>query len=240
MRHGPAILLALSLTLALSSVPGPSPARAASFDCARATAADERAVCADPRLSELDSALGAAYDQARRGATAEDRARLMAAARAFLAGRRSCGTDRACLLSAYAGGIAGYGRYGSAVQVPPWVNALDMAGGGTPKATALPQLAGQCATTRVAQIGARLEGEPPGSFQSGTSVEFANGGHQVSYEREEAIVASRPGDSVVMCLISVPRDCPAGDVRGRIYTATNLRTRGTWSLPDAQHSCGGA
>ena len=31
-----------------------------------------------------------------------------------------------------------------------------------------------------------------------------------------------------------------GDQRGRIYQARNLRTGGTWTLPDSQHSCGGA
>ena len=31
-----------------------------------------------------------------------------------------------------------------------------------------------------------------------------------------------------------------GDERGRVYSGTNLRTRGSWQLPDAQHMCGGA
>jgi hypothetical protein len=41
-------------------------------------------------------------------------------------------------------------------------------------------------------------------------------------------------------LVSIPKGCPKGDHRGKIYKATNLRTHGQWTLPDAEHSCGGA
>jgi hypothetical protein len=43
-----------------------------------------------------------------------------------------------------------------------------------------------------------------------------------------------------MCLVQLPFACPAGDVRGRWYTTTNLRTLESWTLPDAEHGCGGA
>ena len=52
--------------------------------------------------------------------------------------------------------------------------------------------------------------------------------------------ASRPGDVVRVCLVSIPRPCPPGDKRGRVYKTTNLRTHGEWTLPDSEHSCGGA
>ena len=77
-------------------------------------------------------------------------------------------------------------------------------------------------------------------FDSGTSIEFANGGYQVSYDRELALIGSHPGDKVVMCLISIPQLCPPGDNRGRSYTVTNIRTQQTWTLEDSQHMCGGA
>jgi len=95
-------------------------------------------------------------------------------------------------------------------------------------------------TTQVVGITARLEGEPQGSFESGAAINFANGGHQVSYDPEPALIASRPGDPAIMCLTTVPRACPPGDDRGRYYTVTNLCTRASWSLPDSQHLCGGA
>jgi hypothetical protein len=109
-------------------------------------------------------------------------------------------------------------------------------------AAGLPVRIGQCSTTTVKQVETRLvdgsTNQPmPGS---GSAIEFANGGYQVSYDQVPAVDRSRPGDPVAMCLVSVPRHCPPGDDRGRMYKTTNLRTRGSWTLPDAEHECGGA
>jgi hypothetical protein len=109
-------------------------------------------------------------------------------------------------------------------------------------AVGLPVRIGQCSTTTVKQVETRLvdgsTNQPmPGS---GSAIEFANGGYQVSYDQVPAVDRSRPGDPVSMCLVSVPRHCPPGDDRGRMYKTTNLRTRGSWTLPDAEHECGGA
>jgi len=100
----------------------------------------------------------------------------------------------------------------------------------------LPTQVGQCTQTTIARIEYRLQGMP----QSGSAVSFANRGYQVSYDTVPAIVHSRAGDPVRMCLVKVPRGCPPGDSRGREYTTTNLRTHESWTLPDAEHSCGGA
>ncbi len=77
---------------------------------------------------------------------------------------------------------------------------------------------------------------------SGSAVSYSNGGYQVSYDTVPAIHRSRKGDPVELCLTFVPDSCeaPRGDVRGRFYLGRNLRTGGTWTLPDSQHSCGGA
>jgi hypothetical protein len=109
-------------------------------------------------------------------------------------------------------------------------------------AAPLPAAVGQCSETRIAKIGERLEdgvtGRPmPGS---GSAVTFANRGYQVSYDEEPAIQRSRRGDPVRICLVKLPQNCPRGDNRGRIYTTTNLRTGESWTLPDSEHSCGGA
>ena len=53
----PAVLLGLILFTASSS--------AASFGCTRAAISDEKAVCANPRLSTLDELMGKAYGQAK-------------------------------------------------------------------------------------------------------------------------------------------------------------------------------
>lgn len=95
---------------------------------------------------------------------------------------------------------------------------------------------GDCEKTRISQIGSRLEGEP----DSGASVQYANGIFGVSYRRVRGLLQSRVGDDVIVCLISVPQDCPPGDDRGRIYGAINMRTNHKWELPDSSHECGGA
>ncbi len=109
---------------------------------------------------------------------------------------------------------------------------------GAPPAGAapLPTQVGACSITIVKQVESRLQGMP----NSGSAISYENGGYQVSYDMISAIEASRPGDPVRLCLLSIPQNCPPGDARGRIYRATNLRSKGTWKAPDAEHSCGGA
>lgn len=109
-------------------------------------------------------------------------------------------------------------------------------------AATLPQQTGDCAHTAVAHIGTRLQDVRTGRDipDSGTAVWLRNGGYQVSYEPDRAVQDSRPGDPVLMCLVKLPEHCPPGDQRGRWYTVTNLRTLRSWTLPDAEHSCGGA
>ncbi len=108
-------------------------------------------------------------------------------------------------------------------------------------AEALPKHVGQCADTKVLRVETRLvDGSGQPVKGSGSAVEFVNGGYQVSYDTIPEVEASRPGDVVRVCLISIPHPCPPGDKRGRVYKTTNLRTKDSWTLPDAEHSCGGA
>jgi hypothetical protein len=100
----------------------------------------------------------------------------------------------------------------------------------------LPTQVGQCVQTQISQLGSRLEGDP----QSGSEVTYANGGVGVSYELVKSLARARVGDPVKLCLVSIPQDCPPGDDRGREYSAVDLRTHGKWTLPDAEHMCGGA
>jgi hypothetical protein len=113
---------------------------------------------------------------------------------------------------------------------------------GIAAADPLPTQIGQCTNTTIKDVTTRLQdgatNRPiPGS---GRAVDFANGGYQVSYDTITAIAQSRAGDSVTMCLVSIPQGCPPGDNRGITYKTTNQRTQGTWTLPDSEHMCGGA
>jgi len=105
-------------------------------------------------------------------------------------------------------------------------------------AAPLPKRVGSCTETFVARIDSRLEGMP----DSGSAISFTNGGYQVSYDIVPAINRSELRDKVKVCLTFIPNCSHAipGDRRGRIYKTTNLRTGEQWTLPDSQHSCGGA
>jgi len=77
-------------------------AQAASFDCAKATTADENAICDDPALSALDSEMGGLWYAYSRfpflmgaSGTRHDEAE------AFLKRRAACGSDVSCLRDAY-------------------------------------------------------------------------------------------------------------------------------------------
>ena len=231
MRH--LLILLTFVTLSLG-------AKAASFDCGRASTPDERAVCADPQLSQLDSIAGEAFSRVRQVAGP---AEIMPIARDFLADRRACGAATACIMASYVAVIGTYQDRGSKIAIPVWASATAIAGSDTLQSGTIPKSIGQCVRTTVARVTPRLDpGHPPTSsdFDSGTAIVFTNGGSQVSYEREEPLLSSQRGDDVVVCLTSIPRHCPPGDVRGRTYAATDLRTRASWWLPDSEHSCGGA
>jgi uncharacterized protein len=219
-------------------------AHAASFDCAKATTPDEHAVCNDPQLSLLDELVAKAFAQAKQASGSADQERsVLAYARTFQKDRKACQTDRSCIFGSYVGVWFNYQNLGAKDPMAAWVTAPAIAGNRPPVSGPLPARIGQCATTQIVDITPRLDpGHPPTNqdFDSGTAINYRNSGHQVSYDREPALLNSKPGDSVAMCLVAVPHDCPPGDNRGRLYTVTNVRTAATWTLPDSQHSCGGA
>ena len=105
----------------------------------------------------------------------------------------------------------------------------------------MPKHLGDCAKTKVSRIETRLvDGDGKPVADSGSAIDFVNGGYQVSYDQVAAIDSSRPGDPAEVCLVSIPKGCPKGDHRGKIYKTSNLRSHAQWTLPDAEHSCGGA
>jgi uncharacterized protein len=210
-----------------------------SFDCDKAHTQDEHAICADGRLAELDQALSIAYNQAERKYRDESRE----VAQGALAARHSCGGDRLCILDQQVSAITTFSNLGSEVPVPPWVGSYRVElfkNRSEPPITTLPHQIGQCTITKIASISTRFGEELKPEPEDGTAVTFANGGLQISYNYEPDVAKSHIGDEVLLCLVSVPKDCPTGDDRGKIYSATNLNTVGSWLLPDAQHSCGGA
>ena len=100
----------------------------------------------------------------------------------------------------------------------------------------LPTAVGKCAVTDISKVGTRLDGVAG----SGSAVNYIDGVMQVSYQTVRSVRDWEVGDRVNLCLVSVPKNCPAGDGRGKLYKATNLRTKETWQAYNSEHSCGGA
>lgn len=80
----------------------PLSAGAASFDCSKAAAPDEKAICADPALSNLDTQMATLYGvrmeipmlMGARGDAQDEQ-------ETWLQTRGQCGSDIACLTNAY-------------------------------------------------------------------------------------------------------------------------------------------
>ena len=98
MRLAPALAL---LTLALSTAAAPTAALAASFDCAKARAADEKAICAYRPLNDQDVRLDLLYDIHRHTLAMGGRGALEDDQREWLRQRHQCRANRACLVRAY-------------------------------------------------------------------------------------------------------------------------------------------
>lgn len=79
----------------------PSTVWAASFDCARARAPDEKAVCASRPLNDKDVRMALLYDINRKTLAMGGRGALEDAQHQWLRDRRACGARRACLVRAY-------------------------------------------------------------------------------------------------------------------------------------------
>ena len=92
------LILALVLTAASAAA---LPAAAASFDCRKARAADERAICANRDLNDQDVRMDQLYGITRRLVPMGGRDAIMDQQRAWLKARRTCGANRACLARSY-------------------------------------------------------------------------------------------------------------------------------------------
>lgn len=91
-------LMLTALALALAA---PMAAHAASYDCARARAPDEKAICANTALNDKDVKMSVLYDINKRTLAMGGRGALQDAQQQWLRDRRSCGANRACLNRAY-------------------------------------------------------------------------------------------------------------------------------------------
>jgi uncharacterized protein len=235
-RAGKVLLAALFAGASAGSAQSATP----SFDCNKAQAPDERAICSDDHLAGLDRTVAEGYRQAKQ----KDATDARDIAKETLAGRLACGADKLCILDQQVKAIGGFVDLGATVQIPDWIGAYRLVlFQGRQPTQGLPTRVGQCSYSEISSISDRFGDalKPPANdVDSGTAVAFTNGGGQVSYDYVPAIARSKLGDRVLLCLVSIPQNCPPGDNRGKFYSGTNLRTKDSWLLPDSQHMCGGA
>jgi uncharacterized protein len=76
-------------------------ASAASFNCAKARAPDERAICADRRLNDMDVEMAVRLDVAKHLVAMGQRGALMDDQASWLQARHSCRSDKSCLIRHY-------------------------------------------------------------------------------------------------------------------------------------------
>src|SRR5438874_1180667 len=78
-----------------------APAGAQSFDCRNARSADEKAICQNTRLGELDKQLADVYDRAGGKLSKQERTEFENHETAFVNARRRCGDHAACIEQSY-------------------------------------------------------------------------------------------------------------------------------------------
>jgi uncharacterized protein len=76
-------------------------AHAASFDCAKAEAPDEKAICADPALNDADVRMATMFEMETRLVAMGQRDVLRDQQKSWLESRQACNADVACLTKAY-------------------------------------------------------------------------------------------------------------------------------------------
>ena len=104
-RRGVGLAIFAGLLL-LTAGAGVQPAHAASFDCAKAAAPDEIAICAHRELDDADVEMATRYEMLLQLLAMGAAGDLRDAQKTWLASRQACGADLACLRSAYATRIA--------------------------------------------------------------------------------------------------------------------------------------
>jgi len=97
------LILAPLAVFALTAVA--LPASAASFDCRKARAADEKAICANRDLNDQDVRLDQLYGITRHLVPMGGRDAIIGDQRAWLQARKACGGAQACLARSYEGRI---------------------------------------------------------------------------------------------------------------------------------------
>ncbi len=212
-----------------------------SFDCAKASTTDEKVICGDEILSELDLLVADAYRDYQPSYQSKK-----TVARALLTERSACGDDKTCIAAVLSSSLSTFGAH-----FPSWPadyalalvgrKAAHLAETNAEESSSIPSVPGHCLFTRIQDVTTRF-GEPATyeNTDAGTNVHFANGLYVVAYDRPWQLSEVKAGQRAVVCLMDIPHDCPTGDDRGRMFYTFDPETGTQWVMPDSQHMCGGA
>lgn len=97
----PAQSLPAALGVLMIALGCASPVGAQSFDCRNARYADEKAICQDGRLGDLDKQLADTYDRAGSKLSKQEREQFENNETAFVNARHRCGGNPACIEQSY-------------------------------------------------------------------------------------------------------------------------------------------
>src|SRR5262249_34142766 len=179
MLRGIGICLAAAGCAALWMLAGPAGARQAgpSFDCAKATQPDEKAICADPQLAAMDQLIAQAYKDFEPEFDTDKKT----IARSLLADRHACGDDPTCIPAVLPNALAPDGTteqwpqsYAEALIAK---RALDTAAAAPKNAEQpIPTRVGTCALTHISALTTRFSDDlANASPDEGSGIELANG-----------------------------------------------------------------
>jgi uncharacterized protein len=213
-----------------------------SFECSRATRDDEKTICGDPVLAQADALIASHFKNDNSALSQSPGIRHWLHINNIYRG--NCRSDVLCILTVQINSLHMFTQ-----ETPKWIEdykaKLKAGGIGSEWKAVLPRTVGECVNTSVIGItdrfGERLSPYVDATgFDSGSAADFRNGGHVISYAKEQILLNSRNGDRIRMCLVSIPKNCPPGDDRGRMYRIFNVRTHDSAVMSDSQHMCGGA
>lgn len=191
-----------------------------SFDCNKAKSYSEILVCSNTELSYKDNLIAALYRNFLVGdSKIENQNHQIKQSQIFWIKSRNKCNNQNCVGDTYNSRIS---ELKSQIAYKP--------------TNETKKVLGACFLDKIKSIEPRLNN---GSFDSGVFSDYESGTRAVSYDAQSEVIKSRPGDNIIVCLKSLPDNCPVGDERGAVYFTHNLRTGENWVLPADSHSCGG-
>ncbi len=217
-------------------------AESPSFDCKKASSPDERAICRNEELSDLDLIIADGYKRMI-DKVGKDQANVVNSK--FFQARKACGANAACINADGQAEIPAIHAIDDSFPTQDQQYTLDYIAYDFLKK---PMKIGDCVKSQIAELGPRLctadvLGNCPTNLpfdDTGNSINASNHIPGVSYERDSGLESSKIGDPVQICLTRLPKHCPKGDDRGYFWRWKNLRTGKSWEFSDSEHDCGGA